>query len=332
MDERAARRERFLARFGWDRAARAPMTGDASPRRYWRLTGPDGSAVLMDAPPGNGEDADRFLRAGAHLATLGLSAPACYAAAPAEGLLLLEDLGRATFADLIAAAPGREAPLYRAATDILLDLHRHPPPPWAASYDAAAMAAAIRPARDWYLGGGATPPSRDWADLERTLARLVAATDLPPPVLLHRDFHAGNLIWCPERRGSARVGLLDFQDALAGSRAYDLASLLQDARRDVATGIETAMIARYAERAGLDPADFARAYAVQGAQRQIRILGIFARLAVADGKPGYLPLLPQVRALLERNLAHPDLAPLRPAVLSLLPAPGAAVCAGGVAP
>jgi aminoglycoside/choline kinase family phosphotransferase len=306
---------------GWAAARRAFLAGDASARRYERLTLADGrTAVLMDAPPGAGEDLAAFTRIARHLRSLGLSAPEILAEDEAAGFLLLEDLGDALFARLLDRAPQREAELYAAATDVLVRLQSAPPPPGLPLYDAAAMAEATAPAISHYrfaLTGARSDPAPLTTAMHATLEAL------PPlaPVMIHRDYHAENLLWLPARAGLARTGLLDFQLAMLSHPAYDLVSLLQDARRDIAPATETAMIRRFIAARGFDPAGFRRAYAAIGAQRHLRILGIFARLALEQGKTGYLAHLPRVWRDLQRCLADPALATLAATVAGLLPAP-----------
>lgn len=319
MPDREVERRSFLHCAGWGAARLSPLAGDASGRRYTRLVGHGERAVLMDADPVTGEEVAPFLRVAAHLREAGLSAPDILVHDVECGLVLMEDFGDALFARLIETDPSREETLYAAATDLLAALHAAPVPDWAAYYDAAAMAAALRPAWDWHIDGQARPPSGDWLDFETAFAAELTATETPF-VLLHRDYHAENLVWLPERAGVARVGLLDFQDALAGHPAYDLASLLQDARRDVDQGLEARMIARFLAATGHPEQAFRRAYALQGAQRHLRILGVFANLASNKGKPAYLALVPRVRAALGRDLSHPDLAGLRDMAQVLLPA------------
>ena len=290
----------FLAAAGWGDAAILPLAGDASFRRYFRAVAPGRSAVLMDAPPQH-EDCRPFLAVAAHLAGLGFAAPRVLATDLAQGLVLLEDFGDRRMAEAIAAAAVDEVETYAAAIDLLGALHRHPAGPLP-PYD---MAVYLREARlfpEWYLPalGLPEPPGHDaaWAE-----ALAPIAADRSVTVL--RDYHAENIMLLD---GGA-LGLLDFQDALAGHPAYDLVSLLQDARRDVAPSLEAAMLARYAAVAGraIDPA----AYALLGAQRNAKILGIFTRLWKRDGKPRYLAYQPRVWAYLERDLAHPALAPVK---------------------
>lgn len=290
----------LLARTGWAGARAERLAGDASARLYTRLRRADGAtAILMR----QGGDTAPFLRAAGHLAALGFSTPRILAA---EGdAILMEDLGDALLASL-ARDPAREGPLYALATDALAALHRHPAPGWAPRYGPAEMAAALEPL--WrHHATRATPAQR--ARTEATLRDLLADHDAAP-VLLHRDYHAQNLLHLPDRTGVAALGLLDFQDACAGHPAYDLASLLQDARRDVPPALEARMIDRYAAATGRDRDAFAAAYALQALQRHLRILGIFARLAAERGKPGYLALMPRLRAHVARCLAHPAAAPL----------------------
>ncbi|TCO73413.1 aminoglycoside phosphotransferase family protein [Rhodovulum euryhalinum] len=321
MPERAGIIAAFLSQAGWCGAERRPLAGDASNRRYERVTRDGRTAVLMDAPAERGEDVGPFLAIARHLSGLGLSAPAILAEDRQAGLLLLEDLGDDLFARVAARDPGQEETLYAAAVDLLADLHRAPPPDGLGRYDAATMARLACLPFEWYLPGadgdapkGAVEAFR--AELETALTR-----HAPPSVLILRDFHAENLIWLPDRRGVARVGLLDFQDALVGHPAYDLVSLLEDARRDVGDDLQARMRARYIAAAGVEPDTFARAYALLGAQRNLRIIGVFARLCLRDGKPGYLRMLPRVWGHLMRDLAHPDLGALRARVLGLLPPP-----------
>ena len=311
----------FLVATGWAEATAAPLAGDASARSYQRLTRADGAtAVLMRS--GADDSTPRFLTIAHHLTTLGFSAPEVLAGDPQDGRLLLEDLGDGVFARLVEADPAAEPALYRAAAGFLADLHRHPAPPDLPLQTPAMLAAAVAPAADWYLGQGTEQPAAA-AALARTLEPALA-TILPAaqPVLVHRDFHAENLIWLPGRAGAAQVGLLDFQDALVGHPAYDLVSLVEDARRDLSPGIRAVVVEEYARLTGSDPATLDTAMAILGAQRNLRILGIFARLTLAAAKPRYVPLIPRVWGHLQGDLAHPALAPLAETVARLLPAPG----------
>lgn len=310
----------FLADTGWAGARVLPLAGDASNRRYLRLTMGAETAVLMDAPPAKGENVRPFLHIGGFLNGIGLSAPRVLAADEDRGFLLLEDLGDALFARVIADTPALETELYGAATDLLTALHRNVPPEGLAEYDPALMADMAVLAFDWYAGHtqGFTPVDRAafLVEIEAVLAE--NASD--HRVLIQRDYHAENLLWLPNRHGVARVGLLDFQDAMLGHPAYDLVSLLQDARRDVPPGVETRMIDRYKRTGDYDPPGFDVAYHVLGAQRNLRIIGVFSRLCLRDGKVHYTDLIPRVWGLLQRDLAHPALGPLR-RYTNTLPAP-----------
>jgi aminoglycoside/choline kinase family phosphotransferase len=274
----------------------------------------------MDSPPGGADDPAAFVAMAWHLRQLGLSAPEVLAQDLEHGFLLLEDLGDDLFARLLQAEPGREPALYAAATDCLLHLQASPPPAGLPDLSAAEWAAAAGFALDWYAfaATGERPDPEPF--LDRMTRAMVAWAD-GPRVLILRDFHAENLLWLPDRDGLARVGLLDFQLGQLGQPGYDLVSLLQDARRDVAPETEAAMIARFAAAQGVVSDDFAAHYAVLGAQRALRIIGVFARLCLKGGKPGYLPLLPRVWGQLQRNLAHPVLADLRRVCDAVLPPP-----------
>ena len=314
MNERDATIAAFLAGNGWGKAARRPLADDASFRRYDRVDDGERRAVLMDAPPEH-EDVRPFVAVARYLAGRGYSAPRIIAADEDAGLLLLEDLGDGLYTRVLAAGHAEEEPLYAAAVDLLVDLHGSPvegvsvPP-----YDDARLREETDLLIDWFL-----PAVTAEATADGVRAAYRAAWDevLPcaravPETLVLRDYHADNLIWLPERAGLRRAGLLDFQDAVIGPVAYDLVSLLQDARRDVAPGTVEAMLARYLKgrpEAGRDA--FLAAYAVLGAQRNAKIVGIFTRLWKRDGKPAYLDYLPRVWRLLEHDLAHPALAPVR---------------------
>ncbi|GER00952.1 aminoglycoside phosphotransferase [Iodidimonas gelatinilytica] len=314
----------FLNRAGWGDASRHPIPGDASFRRYERLVRGDRCAILMDAPPPR-EDVRPFLAILGQLRRFGFSAPAALSCAIDDGFLLLEDLGDQSFNQVIQARADLETPLYEAAVDLLVDLHNRPvaarlpvadqvPDHSVPPYDAALLMREVTLLTDWYLPAffpdlpDVQKAVNDWKALWRTLFRRL---DSRNPVLVLRDYHADNLMWLPHRNGLARVGLLDFQDAVHGHRAYDLVSLLQDARRDVPPPLEAAMIARYLagqrlRGTSLDEAAFRRDYAILGAQRAAKIIGIFTRLSKRDGKDRYLAFLPRMWGLLERNLAAHD--------------------------
>ena len=313
----------FLGAAGWPRQAARPLAGDASNRRYLRLSEPGrGGAVLMDAPPSSGEDVRRFVAMTHWLREHGFCAPAIAAADTARGFVLLEDLGDDLYTRLLAGAPEREAELYRVAVDLLVELAGIPAPDRLGPedcrvglppYDAAVLAREAALVREWWLpaASGATPSPGLAAEFDGLVAEATAALEPVREVLVLRDYHGDNLIWLPARKGVARVGLLDYQDALAGHAAYDLMSLLEDARRDTSAELREAMIGRYlGRRPELDGAAFRAAYAALGAQRNLKIVGIFARLAIRDAKPRYLELIPRVWEHLMRDLEHPALAPL----------------------
>lgn len=324
MSERDEQLGDFLSRAGWSIARHSNLAGDASNRRYLRLTNPNNgqSAVLMDAPPHLGEDTRPFVRIAEYLNDIGLSAPRIMAQDDNNGFLLLEDLGDDLFAKVVIRYPDLESSLYSSAIDVLIHLHRNAPPHNLETYDAVTAAPLAGLPYDWYVPEVAGPQhdstkKRFLSLMQEALASHAADCD----VLIQRDYHAENLLWLPNRAGVARVGLLDFQDAMLGHRAYDLVSLLQDARRDVPTQVERAMLSRYIVATGQNSDEFEAAYATLGAQRNLRIIGVFARLCIRDGKPGYLKFLPRVWSLLERDLAHPALASLKQLVVETIPKP-----------
>lgn len=322
----------FLGAAGWGAAERTPLAGDASARRYERLRRAGATAVLMDMAPESGLAAAPFLGVTRWLRAAGFSAPAVLAAAPEAGLLLLEDLGDASFALLCAQDPAREPELYAAAIDCLVAIQRLAPPGgeggWTPpAYDMTIVEREARLAVEWYLPAalGAPAPAEAPADYLALIGDAVGPLVATPRVPVLVDYHAENLFWLPERAGLARVGILDHQDLRVGHPAYDLVSLLEDARRDTRVELRAAMRRRYLDATGLEAAAFDHAAHVWAAQRNLKILGLFARLVRLAGKPRYLELLPRVWAHLQRDLAHPALAPLAAWVGAHLPPPEAAV-------
>lgn len=320
MTDRAALADRFLHRAGWAAAPRAYLAGDASDRSYHRLNQNGQTAVLMDAPPGKGDDPAQFIAVAGHLARLGLSPPRLLAQDLPNGFLLLEDLGDGLFARLVPTDPQLEQPLYLAASDVLLHLQANPAPGDLPDLAAADWAEAACLVFDWYRFA-ITGTRIDTADFCRTLTALLHSHADGPRVMILRDFHAENLLWLPERTGLARVGLLDFQLAQMGQPGYDLVSLLQDARRDVGAETEALILRHFVAAKGIEAAAFRSTYAALGAQRALRILGIFARLCLVAGKPGYLALIPRVWRQLQQNLTEPALRPLAALLDADLPPP-----------
>lgn len=310
----------FLAGTDWASATRKPLSGDASNRRYERLFLGDETAVLMDAPPDRGEDVRPFVSIASYLSGLGFSAPTILASDEEAGFLLLEDLGDDLYARVLERGEADEHQIYAAAVDLLADLHEAAPPK-VESYTPGLMADLATLAFTKYRAGIEGSAGDEAAIFTERFERLLADHASSPQVLILRDYHAENLLWLPDRPGVARVGLLDFQDAMLGHPAYDLVSLLQDARRDVPAAIEAAMIERYLDRTGTDQHPFRTAYALLGVQRNLRILGVFARLGTEYGKPYYVDLIPRVWAHMIRSLEHPVLSPVADLLRNALPAP-----------
>jgi aminoglycoside/choline kinase family phosphotransferase len=343
-------RRAFLTAAGLADAQTERMPGDASTRSYTRLHR-SGAAplILMDAPktdesPPCGRDQtpeqrqaagynalqrlaacriDAFVGADLYLRSLGFSAPEIVAFDVESGFAVMEDLGEDLFARRIeAGAPPQ--PFYDAAIDLLIRLHAQPAPrelpvpghdPWPLlPYDALALKTATDLLPAWLpkLVPGLTFGDAALTAWNALWAPIHARGETGASVFAHRDYHAENLLWLDERDGLAKVGLLDFQDAVLAHPVWDLAALLQDARRDVAPELEAAMLERYLG-AGLqqDRAAFLSDYAALATLNNVRVVGIFARLIARDGKPRYRAFLPRMWRLLDRNLAHPDLAELK---------------------
>ncbi len=318
MNERDALSKHFLQTCNWGAARRAFLAGDASDRSYERLFLNNETAVLMNAPAGKGDDPADFVRIAKYLLSLGLSAPKVLAEDLTNGFLLLEDLGDDTYARLIEADAQLTNTLYGAAIDVLVHIQAQPAPQMLPDLSAGEWAEAACFALDWYRFSitGERISTEIFRD---TLIELLCLHANGPRVTVLRDFHAENLLWLPSRAGLAKVGLLDFQLAQMGQPGYDLVSLLQDARRDVPISAEAAMIRRFAISSGIT--DFSASYATLGAQRALRILGVFAKLCLTAGKPRYVSLIPRVWGQLQRNLQNPALGKLETICTELLPVP-----------
>ena len=292
-----------------------PCPPDATPEQR-RALGYNASARLAAGR------IEAFIACAGYLRGLGFSAPAIVAADAAEGLAVLEDLGDDLYARLIETGAD-ETPLYAAAIDVLIRLHGQPPPAVLAAdgsawpllaYDELALQTGLSMFIEWWPKyAGTSPFTVDAvAEWDALWAPIRARGAAGAAVFAHRDYHAENLIWRPERAGIARVGLLDFQDALRAHPAWDLLSLLQDARRDVPPEVERAMLGRYlAARPDLDREAFLADYAGLAALNATRILFIFARQVAFFERPRYRALLPRVWATLEKDLAAPAMAPIR---------------------
>ncbi|MFW6413307.1 MAG: aminoglycoside phosphotransferase family protein [Oceanicaulis sp.] len=355
--ERGGRRADFIKAAGWGEARVEPFPGDASTRRYFRLFRPDGAtALIMDAPGGSeppacppgaapvergalgynalarlaGNNTAAFAAIAQGLSARGFSAPKILEADVAAGFLLIEDLGDDLFARVIPER-AHEGALYAHAVETVAAIQRasieREPQAFGhgwriQDYDRTALLTEADLFLDWYAdkrcGAEITPAVR--ADWRSAWDAILPALDAHAPGLVLRDYHAENLIWLPEREAEARVGLLDFQDALFGHPAYDLVSLLEDARRDVPGDLHKPLADRFFDKAMLsDREAFDAAYDVLAAQRNAKILGIFVRLVRRDNKPRYEQFMPRVARNFVKDIANPALKPLHAIVREIVP-------------
>ena len=348
MDKREIEIQTFLNEAGWAQAVRNPVQGDASTRRYERLTLGDKKAVLMDAPKGAetpsepegasvedrkalgynalarlaGPNIEAFACIANELTKRGFSTPQIIAADLDAGLMLLEDLGQGVYAKVVANDPTKERPLYEAAIDTLAAIYRSTFPAqmefqchvWRVrEYDTAALLAETDLCLDWYakdFGREIKGEARD--EFYELYAESFKYLKAHASGLALRDFHAENLFWLPERQATSRVGLIDFQDGLFVHPAYDVMSLITDIRRDVSPELKDTLIKRFCEKSGLkDDEDFRAAYAVLSVQRGTKLLGFPVRADLKFGKPQYRKLLPRVKRHLNDDLAHPAMTDIR---------------------
>lgn len=338
----------FLEKNNLQNVSRVPIAGDASARRYERLSaeGPgEGQAeiLLMDWPqvPINAEDdaqdyaakvklgrtlAD-FTHIADYLRSVGLSAPACLATDPENGFMLVEDFGSLSMTKMIDTQDARLDIFYHEAVAGLIRLAKQPPPSDCDAYDAEIWQTELDVFVDWYVPYIGAKLSADahneWQNIWHDSFAVLNQQPSLPDVLVLRDYHSPNLHWIEKRQAASRVGIIDVQDGLVGSPVYDLVSLLQDARRDVPKERAERLLTFYLSQTGFDRQAVEAAYAIFGAQRNLRIAGVFARLAVRDNRPDYLQHMPRVLAYIAQNCQHVSLKPLRSWLKKYLPDKGA---------
>lgn len=313
MSDRAHLIDSFLADSTWQDWTRTALAGDASARRYHRLSDAGRSVILMDAPPENGEDTVPFVQIAMLLHDAGFSAPEILLHDAKNGLLLLSDLGATDYVQWLRQTPADEGELYKSAANVLLKLEDVAPPPDLKRLTPAVGAEMVGIVGTHYSHA----PVKDLcAQVQQALKEF--APD--PTVLALRDYHAENLIWRADTAGINQVGLLDFQDAFIAPAGYDLASLLRDARRDVSPAVVADTITYFGAHTKAK-GNFHTALACLGVQRNLRILGVFARLVTAMGKPRYSAFMPRVWAHIVQDLQDPALATLRQAVMDQVPEP-----------
>lgn len=312
----------FVTNSPWGGSRSEALAGDASRRRYHRLIDETSgrTAILMDAPPEAGEDVRPFVKVDKYLSGIGLSAPEIYAADEHLGFLILEDFGTDLYDHVCLRKPDLEPHLYDAAVDALVTLCSAELMQGLEDYVPRMTDLALS-SYDWYV-----EPilGRDMIDekiaSQAVLQSLIKSLGTHRVTIL-RDYHAQNLLWLPERDGAARVGQLDFQDAMLGPIAYDLISLTTDARRDVSEEIRNRCVTRFCDQLGLNRVDFMREAAICSVQRNLRILMVFARMSLHFGRTSYIDLIPRVWGHLQRDLDHPDLTELATLLRKHLPEP-----------
>lgn len=312
MKDRAKLRDQFLAKHNIDPLSLEQLPQDASYRVYYKIK--NKNLLLMDAPP-NKENIKSYLKVANYLKYNEFSSPDILAEDIAGGFLLIEYLGNNLYTQILEGNPHQEEELYSAAVDVLLKLHKILPPDNLIPYysDDMLMEEADR-FIDWYIPilNGEAINKKLREEYQVIWKHLLQYPRYIPETMVHKDYHADNLIWLEKRNGLKRVGILDFQDAVIGSPIYDLVSLLEDARRDVSEEIVSKMINKYIiARDDIIRKDFLASYAILGAQRNLRIIGFCARKSVRDKNNSYLKLLPRVWSYVEKNLKHPLLFPLK---------------------
>ena len=311
--------ERFLRHHGWDDAKTEKITSDASNRKYTRLFKKQNTSILMDSDPTTNESIENFIYFTKQLRKLKFSAPKIYGQDICNGLLLLEDLGSDSFANILKSKPHLENHIYQEAINQLIEIRKNKIPHLTRKYDLKILLQEAVLFSEWYLSP--LRASYESSHLLKILRVTLQETLKQDTTLVLRDYHAENLMWLPNRRNNRRVGLLDYQDALAGNPAYDIASLLKDARREVPKKLQEELIKYFLKKTNLDHAVFSRDYSILSAQRNLKIIGIFSRLSIRDNKSGYLDLIPRVWKNLQDDLKHPSLNELSEFIKSNSPQP-----------
>lgn len=311
----------FLKQAGWPKAQRIPLTGDAGNRRYERLHDLNkGNAILMDAEPRLGENIRSFLKISQHLLDCGISTPKIFNQDISLGLILMQDFGDELLYKAANDTPHLELRLYRLAIEVLNQLHKSPPPKEVGSYFPPEMSKALATTLPWYCDKGLSQEIQQETEIS------LSTLDWSNPVLVLRDFHAQNLIYRYEQSGLAQMGVLDFQDAQLGHPLYDVTSLIHDARRILNPSVVFLLMQELTTTyRGQD--DFKHAFSTLSAQRNLRILGVFARLCLRDKKPSYLNLIPHVWKNLWKDLSHPLLTNLSK-ICESLPTPSTSFLEG----
>ena len=306
----------FLQDTTWANWTATRIAQDASARSYIRLSQKSQSVILMDAPPSANEDVRPFVQMSELLLGMGLSPPRILAQDQAQGFLVLEDLGATDFAKAITHNPESATDLYRAAADVLVHIGNQPAPPLK-TMAAETAGDMVRITAEHYA------KSAELSDqLAQSVTQMFRAHCGPADTLALRDFHAENLIWRPNETGHKRVGLLDFQDAFVAPSGYDLASLIRDARRDIDNVLATDILTYVSRQTNEDLAELALRVRCLAVQRNLRILGVFARLIAVQGKTRYAAMLPRVWTYILDDLDHPALTDLQAVVRDCLPPPG----------
>lgn len=314
MDERVTS---FLESTGWANAEVTKVAGDLSARKYFRLRKGSNTAILMECAEENDPSLPNFIKLSNWLRSLGLSAPEIYAADTQGGLAIMQDFGESNLTSLIAEDAGIQKPSYEDIVDTLVTIRNANPPDGLDTPSAQDFCDATKLADSWYPGADAKALSAIRPLLETVLTEIL---ETGPTVSL-RDFHADNIIWLGDNPPVQRAGLLDFQDAILTHPAYDLMSLLTDARTDVSKDLSEHITQLYCQRTGDDIDETSKAIAALGVQRNLRILGIFTSAAIRDAKPHHLPALPRVYTHLMTCASHPALRSLATTLRAALPEP-----------
>jgi len=324
MNERDSIINNFLSSSRWDNSKRINVAGDASFRRYDRVIKDDGVAILMDAPPPQ-EDVTPFIKIDEFLISNGFSAPKIISSDIENGLLLLEDLGDNRYTRILSGESNlknkpTEEELYKLAINTLIEIQKTHPPN-IPEYNENLLFKELFLFTEWYIPliyrkEKADEIRGEYEDIWKDLMPNIVNRE---KVVVCRDYHADNLMWLPEREGVKKVGLLDFQDAVVGHPAYDLVSLLVDARRVVDKNFAEEMLEYYISKSTYKSEDFVESYSILGAQRNLKIVGIFTRLAIRDGKKHYLSLIPRVWGYIERDISIPSMARLKEWLDKIIP-------------
>jgi aminoglycoside/choline kinase family phosphotransferase len=315
--DRSAQLQRFIdSHFSGVKYSMTPIVGDAGLRDYFRLSTQDSNYIIMDCPPSY-TSVKPFIDVAQFLTQNDFSAPQIINYDTENGFLILQDFGKVSVRDYILGLEEQDLQertnIYHLSINLLVDLQKIAPPSELQNFSNDLMCSELSVFSDYYIPYKKNEKISS-AKLEQFIEiwqNILSKQTQTTKSIILRDYHVENMMYLDQEKNIKKLGLLDFQDALVGSPIYDLVSILEDARIDIPRNFALECIQYYAEQKNLDFNKVLNDYHILGAQRNLRILGVFARKYSRDGNDTYLQYIPRVLKYLEYDLSHPILRPLK---------------------